>query len=314
MVLRPEEVHDLVLARPWAARPWARELVEAFPERLEATLARWELTVVGAHTDGAELPVLAVHGRALGPAILKLGGHGSDLSQQVRLLRAAGGHGYVRVLDAAEDLDAVLLEELGDPLHRSLPDPVAQSHALAALLTATWELPASVGAPQAPEQKAASLLAIVEEALNDPARTPGGADADLLERARSLAADLRDDPSTVQVVVHGDPHTGNALRRGDEHVLIDPDGFLAEREYDAGVVLRDHQRRIDELDRTEGVGAGRRWHAQLAREISTRLGLEPERVLAWAHLERVTTGLHLGRLGWQEESAAWLRTARRVLR
>lgn len=312
MAMRPEEVRALVLARPWAGRPWARELVEAFPERLDAALARWELTVTGAHTDGAELPVLAVHGRTIGPAILKLGGHGSDLSQQVRLLRAAQGRGYVRVLEAAEDLDAVLLEELGQPLHRSLPDPAAQSHALAALLPATWELPASVGAPHAPGQKAAALLALVEDALSEFEGTPGA--HALLERARSLALDLRDDPSPVQVVLHGDPHSGNALRRGDEHVLIDPDGFLGEREYDAGVMLRDHQHRIDELDRAEGAGAGRRWHAQLAREITSRLELDPERVLAWAHLERVTTGLFLGRLGWHRESEAWLRTAGRMLR
>lgn len=312
MAMRPEEVRALVLARPWAGRPWARELVEAFPERLDAALARWELTVTGAHTDGAELPVLAVHGRAIGPAILKLGGQGSDLSQQVRLLRAAQGRGYVRVLEAAEDLDAVLLEELGQPLHRSLPDPAAQSHALAALLPATWELPASVGAPHAPGQKAAALLALVEDVLSEFEGTPGT--HALLERARSLALDLREDPSPVQVVLHGDPHSGNALRRGDEHVLIDPDGFLGEREYDAGVMLRDHQQRIDELDRAEGAGAGRRWHAQLAREITSRLELDPERVLAWAHLERVTTGLYLGRLGWGEESETWLRTAARMLR
>lgn len=38
MAMRPEEVRALVLARPWAGRPWARELVEAFPERLDAAL------------------------------------------------------------------------------------------------------------------------------------------------------------------------------------------------------------------------------------------------------------------------------------
>ena len=313
MAMRPEEVHALVLARPWARRPWARKLVDAFPERLAAALARWELTVTGAHTDGAELPVLSVHGRSIGPAILKLGGHGSDLSQQVRLLRAADGRGYVRVLEEAEDLDAVLLEALGAPLHTSQPDPVAQSRALAALLPSTWELPAAVGAPHAPGQKAASLLALVEGALDGPEQVPGGADAELLERARSLALELRDHPAPTQAVLHGDPHSGNALRRGTEHVLIDPDGFLGEREYDAGVMLRDHQHRIDELDRTEGAGAGRRWQAELTVEISSRLELEPERVLAWAHLERVTTGLFLGRLGWHEESAAWLRTAGRIL-
>lgn len=318
--MRPEQIHELVLARPWAGQAWARELVETFPDRLCAALERWELTVVRAYTDGAELPVLSVHGRATGPAVLKLGGRGSDLAQQVRLLHAADGRGYVRVLDHSEDLDAVLLEQLGPSLGACVPEPVAQSLALADLLPATWELPLAVGAPYAPAQKASSLLSLVEGALAEPEGERG--DHRVLEQARSLALDLIAEPTARQVVLHGDPHPGNALRRGQRrgerggqvHALIDPDGFLGEREYDAGVALRDHQHVIDELDRSEGVGAGRRWHAGLIEELARRLELEGERIAAWAHLERVTTAIYLGRLGWSEESRAWLRTARRMLR
>lgn len=307
--MRPDEVVALVRARPWADRPWALDLVEAFPERLRAALARWELTVVRAFTEGAELPVLEVHGRAVGPAILKLGGLGADHAQQVRILRAADGHGYVRVLAHAEDLDAVLLERLGPSLWTTRPDPLSQVEALTALLPATWALPTAAGTPLAPAGKARALLSLVEGAL--------GASEDhhrpVLERARALALALIAEPSRRQVVVHGDPHPGNALQRGGEHVLIDPEGFLCEPEYDAGVALRDHQQLIDELDRREGTGAGRRRHAALIAEMAQRLELDAERVRAWAHLERVTTGIHLRHLGWDEEGEAWLRTAQRVL-
>ncbi|MGP9538724.1 aminoglycoside phosphotransferase family protein [Brachybacterium sp. AOP43-C2-M15] len=306
--MHPDEVVALVRARPWAGRPWACDLVESFPARLRAALGRWELTVVRAFTEGAELPVLEVHGPDAGPAVLKLGGHGSDHSQQVRLLRAADGRGYVRVLDHAEDLEATLLERLGAPLHATVPDPEAEADALADLLPATWDLPTSVGLPLDPAQKATSLLTLIDGVLEG---TEDG-HRPVLDRARGLALALIEDPSPRQVVLHGDPHAGNALRRGPEHVLIDPDGFLGEPEYDAGVALRDHQQLIVELERQEP-GAGRRRHAGLVTRTAQRLALDPDRITAWAHLERVTTGIHLRGLGWTQEGESWLRTAQRLL-
>ncbi|GAA4530040.1 hypothetical protein GCM10023160_30260 [Brachybacterium paraconglomeratum] len=323
------EVLDEARARPWAVQPWARDLLDALPDRLGAVLSRWELTVVRTFADGAELPVLEVHGRTTGPAVLKLGGHGSDHAQQVRILRAADGNGYVRVLEQADDLGAVLLERLGPSLWASVPDPVAQSLTLADLLPTTWELPVAVGTPFTPTQKATSLLALVDGALESllangvlegasggvlEGAGGGQGEREVLERARALALELIAAPSPRQVVLHGDPHPGNVLRRGPEHVFIDPDGFLGEPEYDVGVALRDHQQVIDDLDQREGVGAGRRWHAALVVQLAERLELDAERIAAWAALERVTTGIHLGNLGWTEESAAWLRTAQRMLR
>ena len=43
------------------------------------------------------------------------------------------------------------------------------------------------------------------------------------------------------VLVHGDPHGGNALRTlaGDGYKLIDPDGLWYEKAYDLGVLLRE---------------------------------------------------------------------------
>lgn len=320
--MRLAEVLDEARARPWAAQPWARDLLDALPDRLRAVLSRWDLTVVRAFGDGAELPVLEVHGRAMGPAVLKLSGHGSDHAQQVRVLLAADGRGYVRVLEYADDLGAMLLERLGSPLRESVPDPLAQSLALADLLPTTWELPNAAGAPFTPAQKATSLLTLVDGALagvsgDASGNTAAGGETgerEVLERARALALELIAVPSSRQVVLHGDPHPGNVLRRGAEHVFIDPDGFLGEPEYDVGVALRDHQQVIDDLDHREGAGAGRRWHAGLVTQLAERLELDADRIAAWAALERVTTGIHLGNLGWTEESAAWLRTAQRMLR
>ena len=109
-----------------------------------AALARWDLTVVRAFTEGAELPVLEVRGRSWGPAVLKLGGHGSDHAQQVRVLRAADGRGYVRVLDHSEEHEATLLERLGVPLHATVRRAEDEVDVLAGLLPMTWALPLPV--------------------------------------------------------------------------------------------------------------------------------------------------------------------------
>ena len=55
MAMRPEEVHALVLARPWAGRPWARELVEAFPEIGYVDLDPVLVNATGAHVLGARM-------------------------------------------------------------------------------------------------------------------------------------------------------------------------------------------------------------------------------------------------------------------
>ncbi|MGP5288993.1 aminoglycoside phosphotransferase family protein [Brachybacterium tyrofermentans] len=341
-VVTPEQVVALLRARPWAGQSWARDLVAAFPDRLDGVLVHWDLVIRHVHLAGAGLPVLEVvrrtgpvgprgsfrapAGRSPGGAdsfVVKFGGAGADVAQQARILAAADGRGYVRLVAHDGERDAMLLEKLGPMLPQAVPDPVAQTDVLGDLLLQAWEVPLAVGRPVAPSQKARSLLAILDGARAADESGPGADDASgpraadeavVLERARGLALDLIESPSPRQVVVHGDPHPANVLQRGETHVLIDPDGFLCEPEYDLGVALRDHRRIIDELDRAEGCGAGRRWHAALAERLARRVKLDPERTLAWAHLERVTTGVHLGRLGYVEDSEAWLRTARHVLR
>lgn len=301
--LSVEAVIALAEQRPWAGQPWARELLEAYPGRLRAVLARWQLTPLAAHL-GAGLPVLEVDRRGE-PAVLKFSDGGTDVAQQARVLEAADGRGCVRLLAHEVEHEAILLERLGPTLADTVADEAAQVGLVLDLLPAPWALPAAVGLPYAPDHKARNLLRLLENA-------PPGHDA-TCQAAHGLATWLAENPGLDQVVVHGDPHASNVLGRGDEHVLIDPDGFLCEPEYDVGVVLRDQQRTIDRLDREQGVGAGARWHADLVTQAARRTGLDARRIAAWAAVERVTTGIHLGNLGFSEESQAWLSTAARVL-
>lgn len=292
---------ELARAQPWAGEPWAAELLEAYPARLRAVLERWDLGIVATHL-GVGLPVLEVIWRGE-PAVLKMSDAGTDVAQQARLLEAAGGRGCVRLLAHDVEHAAILLERLGPTLADTVADEIAQTDVLLDLLPNVWALPTAVGLPYDPDRKARSLLSLIEGSERDPPT---------LRAAHELATWLAEHPSDRQVVVHGDPHASNALRRGDEYVLIDPDGFLCEPEYDVGVVLRDQQRTIDRLDRERGLGAGARWHAELVARAAHRTGLDADRIAAWAAIERVTTGIYLGKLGFTDESEAWLATASRL--
>lgn len=305
------EVIDLAAARPWGRLPWAQPLLERLPHQLAAATTRWDLTIEHPYDDGAGLPVLAVR---VGdrPAVLILDGVGRDLAQQVAVFDAADGNGFVTVLEHDRELGVALLERLGAPLAQTTPDPEEQTFVLCDLLERCWRLPLSVGEPTAPADKALGLRGIVQDALEDDELAREH--SELLDLAVQLAADLARTPQQHQVVVHGDPHSLNALLRPatGHHVMIDPDGFRCEPEYDAGVVLRDLACPIEHLERTEGPGAGRRWHADLTRRVARRLGLDHDRVAAWALLERITTGVHLRRLGHTEESRSWLALATRM--
>lgn len=304
------EVIDLARARPWAHLPWAAGLLDSFPGVLTSAVARWDLTVERAHLDGAGLPVLEVR-RGGVPAVLTFDGVGREQAHLVRILQAADGHGYVRVLDHDPELGTALLERLGEPLARAVPDPAQQTEILCDLLEQAWELPLEVGSPTRPEEKAHGLLGILEHGLQDGATA--ARHRAVLERAHGLATGLARSPQAQQVVVHGDAHSLNVLRRrrggAEGFALIDPDGFRCEREYDAGVVLRDHGPLLAQIALAEGPAAARRWHGALVDRIAARLGLDRDRVEAWAFVERVTTGVHLGRLGSPAEGSTWLRSA-----
>lgn len=318
------EVVELARSRPWAGRPWARELLASFPDRLAQVTARWQLTIERVHLEGAGLPVLDVHrasshcSSTRSPAVVKFEGVGADLPQQARVLEEADGHGFVRLLEYDAEAGAMLLERLGPTLWREAPDPIAQTDHIADLLEQAWQLPLDVGLPFTPDQKARSLLTGIEDALGTELvageiGAPVGHRARTLRHAQELAHALADSPSSTQVVAHGDPHASNVLRRGEAFAFIDPDGFRCEPEYDAGVALRDHQRTLDDLERHQGPGAGRRWHQAQTRRLATQLELDPDRVAAWAFVERVTTGLHLKVLGYADEGESWLATADRLV-
>ena len=80
--------------------------------------------------------------------------------------------------------------------------------------------------------------------------------------------------------------------------LIDPDGLLAEAEYDLGIVMREDPVELRHGDPAE-------W----ARRLARRCGLDATAIWEWGVVERVSTGLLATRIGLQPVGREMLATA-----
>jgi streptomycin 6-kinase len=282
-----------------AGAAWAASL----PARLAETARQWSLTLGRPRPGGSSSYVVSARTRDGRDVVVKLAMPDPGLDEQAETLRRADGRGYVRLLAYDSTRSALLLEALGDSLQQSRRPVTDQLRLLADTLRLAWR-PASEH-PGAPTDKAAGLRDLVARLWLELGRP---CSERVVERALEYADRRSADPGEL-VVVHGDPHAGNLLsvqqsRPGGETgwCFVDPDGFVADRAYDLGVVLRDWTERLD--------GPGSRaqleaWCALLAQ----RSEVDPTRIWEWGFLERVSTGLYVLSFGAARAAAPFLASA-----
>ena len=199
------------------------------PESLHGLERRWSLTL-GVPFDGPEVscawvaPVTLATG---GSAVLKLGMPHMEGQHEIDGLRFWRGDPIVRLIDADDDLGAMLIErcEPGTPL-RALPE-LEQDVVVARLLRRLWRLPV---APHAFRPLSALTALWSSETLAQAERWP---DAGLVRAGLYLLHDLpRNAPANVLLAT--DLHAGNILRAEREPWLaIDPKPFVGDPAYDA---------------------------------------------------------------------------------
>lgn len=307
MVVVPEVVRRKALAA--GADGW----LAGIDDLVASLAARWSLTLGPELGGGTEAIVLEVTQADGSPAVLKLLVPQADdvAVHEVAVLRHAGGGGCVRLLDADEAAAALLLERLGPSMHDlgTLPY-VERLEVLADLCAEMWRLVSGTSLPSLPSgaQKATWLMDRITrswETLDRPCPEAVVEHAVACAERRRAAHD-----DTAAVLVHGDVHQWNALRRGDGWALVDPDGLLAEPEYDLGVLLRE--------DPDELLAAGPFLERMLAVAADWRPGTTPrlaDQVLADPALTHYVAGwLRRGDLGVVAEDvggeplgAAWAR-------
>jgi streptomycin 6-kinase len=264
--------------------------LEALPGLVEDLAREWSLTLGRVYQDATEALVVEA-----GDAVLKVAIPGNQVAvhHEIAVLRLANGDGCAALLEADEARGALLLERLGPSLH-SLGLPAARRHAILCDTAARVWRPAT-GLPTGAE-KARRLAEYIPAAWEETGRrcTERAVEHALecAERRRAAHDDAR------AVLVHGDVHEWNALQSNDGFKLVDPDGLLAEPEYDLGVIMRE-----DPLDGDLPARADR---------LAWRTGLNRDAIWEWGVVERVSTGLLATRIELQPVGAQMLAVADRL--
>lgn len=289
MVRLPEPVHNkaVALGLSW----WLADL-ETIVSGLEHD---WGFTPVRVFPDATEALVLEVERHDGTPGVLKvLLPRGEMVDLEIEFLRLLDGDGSPRLFEADPERGAILMERLGDSMADLDIDLDERLVILANCAQRLWR-PAPEHFPSGAD-KAGWLMTHIERVWREQGRPCTRRAVDhALECARSRLAAHNDSKA---VLIHGDVHQWNALRRGEEYVLVDPDGLRAEPEYDLGVMMRE-----DPVELLDGDPYDR---AHLLAELT---GTDPTAIWEWGVVERVSTGLLLTSIGLQPVGRQMLETA-----
>lgn len=242
------------------ASSWNITVGTTFPNATEAYVAE-------AVRDSGELLVLKIH-------IPREGGFAQS---EITTLRIADGDGCALLVDHDVTLGALLLERLGPSLH-DLALPIDRRHEiLCGVAKRMWRPAPDCGLPNGRQKVRAQMESIRStwEELNHPCS----------ERAIDYALECGERRSAAHdderaVLIHGDIHQWNTLQAKDRFKLVDPDGGVAEAEFDLGVLMRE-----DPVELIEDNPKDR------ARFLSARCGLDMEAIWEWGAVQRVWDGL-----------------------
>lgn len=270
----PEAVRNKVEAAACAG--WLDEL----PVILDDLASDWRLTIGEAYSGGTEAYVCRVRRHDGTAAVLKvLVPRDPALAErEAAVLHLADGDGCARLFAFDAGRQAFLMERLGPSLF-DLRLPIRERHDILCDTAARlWRDPADADLPTG-AWKARWLADRIErrwELLDRPCSEP------VIEQALACAERRRvahDDERAR--LVHGDVHEWNTLRApGGRFKLVDPDGLVAEPEYDLGIIMRE-----DPVELMAGPPDDR------AHRLAARSGLDVVTIREWGIVERVSTGL-----------------------
>lgn len=303
--------------------------VAGLPDLLAGLAADWGLALGRPVPGGSTGYVVRATVVGTGaPRVLKLvmpalhvGSGATASTREAAALEAAAGRGHALLHAHDEARGALLLEALGPSLEQ-VPTPVEEGLDLMArvLRTAHRGVPPGTAVPDVAAERAAYLSSLAARWERRPdVLDPAVRDHALACLARRSAALPAVVAAGRAVVGHGDAHPSNLLRVAqpregapDGWVWVDPGGGPADPAHDAGTLLRDGARHLEEAAaRGEDPRA---LHDRWVALVAARLGLDEDAVRDWADGERVTTGLHVLGFGAEAVGRRFLRTAGLLLR
>ena len=266
------------------------EWLARLDESRRALARRWSLTIQSPFDrddiDSAWVAPVTRHDGT--SAVLKLAMPHMEAEHEIEGLRFWNGDPTVRLLDADDDLGAMLLErcEPGTSL-RAVPEP-DQDVVIARLLRRLWRRPPS-------PHPFRSLSAMIDDWCQETmGRFGEWTDPGLVHEGLRHFRDLSQ-PSPRDSLLATDLHAGNVLRaRREPWLAIDPKPFVGDPAYDA----TQHLLNCGERLRADPLGTIRR--------LADLLEVEDERVRLWM-FARAAAG---PRGGWDDQQT--LELARQV--
>ncbi len=280
------------------------EWVDELPELVHELQTEWGITVGRVLDGGTEAFVAEATMVDETPAVLKVlvPGRGDAAGEEARALQLDGGRGCVELYRWDPAYDALLLERLGPSLN-DFGLPLAERHRILCDAAARVWRPAAGQGLMTGAEKAEGLIQLIEDRWEKLDRPCSAAAVDHAIESARRRRDAHDDERAV--LTHGDVHEWNALRTPDRRAcggpdwkLIDPDGVLAEAEYDLGVMMRE-----DPVELLQGDPRER------ARKLAGWTGLDAEAIWEWGVAERVSTGLVADEIDLQPVAAQMLEAA-----
>jgi streptomycin 6-kinase len=289
-------------ARTTGADDWLAGLPGLVAELAE----RWSITVGSPFGDATEAFVAAATCADGERAVLKLivPRPGDHARNEITALRLADGVGCVRLLRADDARNALLLERLGPSIAGYGMPLETRLKIFTWLAPKVWRPAAGHGLPTGAD-KGRWLIGFITRmwAELDRPCTEAAVDYAIACAERRIAA--HDDERSV--LVHGDIHQWNTLRVDDDprsgYALVDPDGLLAEPEYDLGVIMREDPVELMAEDP---------WHR--AWYLAAQTDTDVTAIWEWGVTERVSTGLLLTSIGVQPGGRQMLAAADEISR
>ncbi len=273
-LLVPQTVRNKAMVTGAAA--WLDEL-----PRIVAALEReWGFVTGKPYMEGSEAFVAEVTRKDGSPAVLKLLVPRADVIalHEITVLRLANGEGCADLYESDPARGAMLLERLGPSLSNLNIPADTRQEILCRTAQRIWRPAAGWGLPNGAEKGRWLIDYILRtwEELGRPCSERAVAHAIQCAERRIAAHD-----DERAVLVHGDIHQWNALQAGDGYKLVDPDGLLAEPEYDLGVIMRE--------DPLELIADPR----ERSRRLARLTGTDETAIWEWGAAERVSTALVL---------------------
>ena len=278
----PEAVRKRLRAN--GSEAWLASL----PELVAGLEREWDISVEGSAFFGGSEALVSPTRMADGtPAILKVLIPREDevAAHEITAMRLANGEGCARMYRDDPHRGAMLLERLGKPLAESGLPPAERLDVLCGAAMRLWRPAAGAGLPTGAE-KGRWLVSYIHETWEELGRPCSERAITHATSAVERRIAAHDDERSV--LVHGDIHEWNALESPDGYKLIDPDGLLAEPEYDIGVIAREESAEFIR-DSPEG----------LSGRLAAFTRLDAGAIQDWAAGERLSTALVCTRAGFQ---------------